>query len=262
MIQFLKSLRPADPVLMLALFAIGALWVAMRPSSKWPRRYLLAVIAGYWFASTPLGAGLLLRGLGTGLPRVESREAAGGADVVVVLGGGAQSFRVGGLVATALNGTSLLRAMEGARVFKAIGARLVIASAGIPDGSRLLQPERVALTQVMIAAGVPATAIVQESGSKTTRDQAVLVGPILRAHDVRRFVLVTSPSHMRRALAVFRAEGFDPVPSVSPLRSEHRAPPPMLVPSADVLSLTDQAVYEYAATIYYWWSGWLRAPAQ
>jgi uncharacterized SAM-binding protein YcdF (DUF218 family) len=262
MIQLLKSLRPADPVLMLAVFGIGALWVSVRPASTWPRRYLLAVVVGYGLAFTPLGAGLLLRGLGTGMPRIESREAARGADVVVVLGGGAQSFSVGGLVATGLNRTSRLRAMEGARVFKAIGARLIVASAGIPDGSRLLQPESVALTAALIAAGVPAAAIVQESASKTTRDQAVMVAPVLRAHGVGRFVLVTSPSHMRRALGAFRAEGLDPVPSASPIRSDHRARPPLLLPDSDSLSLTDQAVYEYAATVYYWWSGWLRAPSR
>jgi uncharacterized SAM-binding protein YcdF (DUF218 family) len=152
--------------------------------------------------------------------------------------------------------------MEAARVFKAIGARQVIASAGTPDRSQLLQPESVALTAALMAAGVPETAIVQESASKTTRDQALLVAPMLRAHNVGRFVLVTSPSHMHRALAAFRAVGLDPVPSASPLRSEHRAPPPMLLPDADSLSLTDQAVYEYAAIVYYWWSGWLRAPSR
>jgi len=261
MIQLLKSLRPADPVLMFAVFGIGASWVLVRPASKWARRYLLTVVVGYWLASTPFGAGLLLRGLGTGIGRIESREAAGGADTVVVLGGGAQSFRVGGLVTTELNDAALLRAMEGARVFKAIGAKLVIASAGIPDNSRLLQPESEALAGAMIAAGVPAAAIVQETGSKTTRDQAVLVGPILRAHDVGRFVLVTSPSHMRRAVAAFRAAGLDPIPSAAPLRSEHRRAQPALLPNADALWLTDQAVYEYAATVYYWWSGWLRAPS-
>jgi uncharacterized SAM-binding protein YcdF (DUF218 family) len=150
--------------------------------------------------------------------------------------------------------------MEGARVFKAIGARLIIASAGIPDGSQLLQPESEALTAALVAAGVPPAAIVHESASKTTRDQAVLVGPLLRAHGVGRFVLVTSPSHMRRALAAFRAEGLDPVPSAAPIRSDHRPPPSLLLPNAEALLLTDQAVYEYAATLYYWWSGWLRAP--
>jgi uncharacterized SAM-binding protein YcdF (DUF218 family) len=258
MIQLLKGLQPADPLFMLTAFGVGVVWVWLRPSSKGPRRYLLTIVLGYLFASLPLGAGLLLAVVSTGMPRVESRAEARGADVIVVLGGGAQTVSVGGLVASELQGASRLRAMECARVFKLIGASLVVASGGKPGGSDLLQPESQPLRDAMIAVGVPATAIVQESGSQTTRDQARLVGPMLRAHNAQRFVLVTSPTHMRRALAVFRAEGLDPVPSVAPLRSEHLKPPALLLPSADALWLSDQVVYEYGATAYYWWSGWLR----
>ena len=258
MIQLLKGLQPADPLFMLTVFGVGVAWVWLRPSSKGPRRYLLAIVLGYLFVSLPLGAGLLLAVVSTGMPRIESREAARGADVVVVLGGGAQTVSVGGLVVGELQGASRLRAMEAARVFKLIGASLVVASGGTPGGSELLQPESEPLRDAMIAVGVPATAIVQESASQTTRDQARLVAPVLRAHNAGRFVLVTSPTHMRRALAVFRAEGLDPVPSVAPLRSEHLKPPPLLLPSADALWLSDQVVYEYGATAYYWWSGWLR----
>jgi uncharacterized SAM-binding protein YcdF (DUF218 family) len=262
MIQLLKGLRPADPIFMLTVFAAGVLWVWLRPSSKGPRRYMLAVVLAYCFLSLPLGAGLLMAALSSGMPRIESREAARGADVVVVLGGGAETVSVGGLVAGELKGASRLRAMEAARVFKLIGARLLIASGGTPEGTELLQPESEALRGALIAVGVPPTAIVQESGSKTTRDQGRLVAPMLRAHDATRFVLVTSPSHMRRALAVFRAEGLDPIPSVAPSRSEHLKPPRLLLPSANSLSLSEQAMYEYGATAYYWWSGWLRAPSR
>ena len=259
MIQLLKGLRPADPLVMLTAFGVGVLWLWLRPSSKGPRRYLLAIVLAYLLASLPLGPRLLLAGLSPGMPRVGSLAAARGATAVVVLGGGAQSVRVGGLVAGELTGASRLRVMEGARVFKLIGARLVVASGGTPDGTDLLQPESETLRDALISVGVPATAIVQESGSKTTRDQARLVAPVLRAHGAERFVLVTSPAHMRRALAVFRAEGLDPIPSVAPIRSEHLHSPTLLVPDADSLWLADQVLYEYAATVYYWWSGWLRA---
>ena len=262
MIQLIKGLRPANPLFMLTAFGVGVVWVWLRPSSKGPRRYLLAVTLAYCFLSLPLGAGILLAGLSTGMPRVESREAARGADAVVVLGGGARTVSVGGLVAVELRGDSRVRAMEGARVFKLIGARLLVASGGRPERGQIIRPESEALRDALIALGVPATAIVEESESKTTWDQARLVGPVLRAHGAGRFVLVTSPMHMRRAMAVFRAVGLDPVPSVSPMRPENDPSPPLLLPDADSLALSDQAIYEYAATAYYWWSGWLRAPSR
>jgi uncharacterized SAM-binding protein YcdF (DUF218 family) len=70
-------------------------------------------------------------------------------------------------------------------------------------------------------------------------------------------VLVTSPMHMRRALAVFHAAGLDPIPSVSLIRSENRPPPKWLVPTEESLDMSDQTTYEYAAWLYYWWKGWL-----
>ena len=93
----------------------------------------------------------------------------------------------------------------------------------------------------------------------TTRDQARLIGEILRARGIGRFVLVTAPTHMGRSLAVFRAAGLDPVPSVSLIRSTHLPPPSWVVPSDESLSESDAAIYDYAAFAYYWWRGWLTA---
>jgi hypothetical protein len=59
---------------------------------------------------------------------------------------------------------------------------------------------------------------------------------------------------------VFRAAGVNPVPSVAPLRSEMSLPPPPLLPNVESLSLSDDAVYEYAAFVYYWARGYLSPP--
>ena len=51
---------------------------------------------------------------------------------------------------------------------------------------------------------------------------------------------------MRRALAVFRAAGLDPVPSVSLLRSDNLRPAAWLAAERGVsLYISDQAIYEY-----------------
>jgi hypothetical protein len=59
---------------------------------------------------------------------------------------------------------------------------------------------------------------------------------------------------------VFRAAGFDPVPSISPLRSDQLDVPPLLLPNDESLMLSNQALYDYVALADYWWRGWL-APA-
>ena len=258
-LDFIKEqLHLSSPLGMFAVLAIGVVWLWRRPASRGPRRYLAAVVLGYWFVTTPLGATLLVEGLGHGLTRVTTRDDARGADAVVVLGGGAMTAEVGGSVGGALPMSSMLRALEGARVFKLIGARVLVASGGIPRPDRQRRPESELLREAMAKAGVAPGAIVEESQSKTTRDQARLIGPVLRASDVTRFVLVTSPTHMRRSLAVFRAAGFDPVPSVAPIRSDGLPAPPWLLPNDESLMLSDEALYDYAAWAYYWVRGWTK----
>ena len=63
--------------------------------------------------------------------------------------------------------------------------------------------------------------------------------------------------HMRRSLAVFRAAGFDPVASTAPLRSEQLLPPYSLMPDDEAWWLSDMAMYDYVALLYYWGRGWL-----
>jgi uncharacterized SAM-binding protein YcdF (DUF218 family) len=245
------------------VLGIGATWQWRRPAASGPRWYLLAAFAGYWFLTTPIGAGLLVGGLSRGLTRITTREQADQADAVVVLGGGTSTVMVGHETGGALTLASLLRSLEGARVFKLIGARILIVSGGIARPDRQLQPECELMRDVVVRDGVPPAAVVEESHSMNTRDQARAIGPILRRYGSRRFVLVTSPMHMRRSVAVFRAAGLDPLASVAPVRSEYLPPPPWLLPNDDSFALSDAAVYDYVALVYYWSRGWLRpSPAQ
>jgi uncharacterized SAM-binding protein YcdF (DUF218 family) len=249
-----------SPVWILIILAVGTVWLWRRPGARGPRLYFAAAGIGYWFLMSPIGAGLLVSGLGRGLTPIASRDQAGHADVVVVLGGGASTAIVGGEVGGALSFPSLLRALEGARVFKLIGARTLIVSGGIPRPDRQVQTESELLRDIVVKAGVPPSAVVQESQSKSTRDQVRFIGPILRDHQSRQFVLVTSPMHMRRSLAVFRAAGFDPVASVAPVRSEHVVQPRWLIPNDGSFALSDAALYDYIALLYYWSRGWMKSP--
>src|SRR5437773_9528284 len=116
LLDFLKEhLHPSSPVWVVATMGVGAIWLWRRPSSRGPRWYFDAVVLGYWFVTTPFGAGLLVDGLSRGLTRVATRDQAAGSEVVVVLGGGASTASVGGEVGGALTETSLIRGLEGVR---------------------------------------------------------------------------------------------------------------------------------------------------
>jgi len=73
-----------------------------------------------------------------------------------------------------------------------------------------------------IASGVPADAIVLETASTTTRENLVFAAPLVKEHGWRRIALVTSQSHLARALATARKAMPDvqwipaPVPDAGP----------------------------------------------
>ena len=73
-----------------------------------------------------------------------------------------------------------------------------------------------------IAAGVPATAIVLETASMSTRENFIFAAPLIRERGWRRIALVTSQSHLARALATARTAMPDvewvpdPVPDAGP----------------------------------------------
>ena len=236
------------------------MWLWRRGQSRPPRVYIAALAIAYWLAAAPVGAALLNANLTRGLERIMTRDQAAGADTVVLLGGGIATVTVGGETAGVPTASSLLRSLDAARVFKAIGARLLVVSGGNPYPDRQAMPESVLLHRFVVDAGVPPDRVLDESTSETTREQARSVDALLRPRGIRRVVLVTSPAHMKRALAVFRAVGIDPIGSIAPVRSEVGSPPPLFLPNRESLSLSDNALYEYGAFAYYWMRGWLSRP--
>jgi uncharacterized SAM-binding protein YcdF (DUF218 family) len=100
------------------------------------------------------------------------------ADMIVVLGGGSGE-----------------RPSRAAELFRSNAApKILVSGAGDADGNRLLLMHR----------GVPASAILLEPNSKTTKENALFSIPLLRTKDAKRVILVTSWYHSRRALKCFR----------------------------------------------------------
>jgi uncharacterized SAM-binding protein YcdF (DUF218 family) len=232
-----------------------AVWWRRRPDSRRPWQVFVAAIVVFYLLTTPLGANLLVFSLSGGMKPIQTREEARGADTVVILSGGVETIRAGGVVLTQLSTASTLRVLEAARVYKLIGGRLVVISGGIADQRAELEPESTHMADALAAAGVPAANIALDVTARDTYDHPRTIRPILEAHHVRQFVIVTSPMHMRRSLAVFRKAGFDPVGSVALLRSDHLEPPPLMLPNDDSLLLTNASIYDYFGWVYYWMRG-------
>lgn len=129
------------------------------------------------------------------------------ADAIVVLGGGVQC------ASATLEPSSLGRLLRGLELWRAGYAPLITVS----EQSGLIGPEDCpkvsALARAQIAALYPSggPGALSLSSVTTTRDEAARVRELARARGWIRVLLVTSPSHSRRAAALFRREGVNVV---------------------------------------------------
>jgi uncharacterized SAM-binding protein YcdF (DUF218 family) len=257
-IDFFKSvMRPSSMTCLMALLTPGVVLLFVPPLAKWARRWLALVVLIYWILSTTVSTNLLARTLTHGFEPIASGDPVRGLQAVILLGGGAIDVRASGGELMIVGFGTALRTLEAARIYHLAGSPLVIASGGVTNRNGQGAPESDAMRRALEELAVPADRIVAESQSKTTRDEAVIVAGMLRARGLTRVALVTSPMHMRRALAAFGVEGVRPIPAVSEVPSEFADSPRRFVPSDIGLWLGEAIVYEWAARAYYQWKGWI-----
>jgi uncharacterized SAM-binding protein YcdF (DUF218 family) len=251
-----QTLHPSTAAAVVLYFGIATALLYVR-TGRWGRRCLTALVVAYWGMSSPACAPWLERPLTAGYPTLNSADQMGGATVVVLLSGGTQTYTAFGRSLTTTTDASAFRALEAARIYHLIGRATVIASGGVALRKVQAEPEGTALQDVLVKLGVAPDDIIVESDSRTTYEEALRVRPILARLGAGRFVLVTSPAHMRRSIAVFKALGLDPVPSMARSESDFERENPF-IPRRHALVESDAALYEYAALAYYWTRGRLR----
>lgn len=140
-----------------------------------------------------------------------------------------------------LSDNGIARLTEAVRLVRMLpGARLIV-SDGVGQGE--------ALAQTAVIMGVPRARITLEERSNDTSDEARLLPPLVGKDP---FLLVTSAAHMRRALALCRKQGLNPIAAATDYAhsaSEWTAGD--LLPHAGGFVRADYALHEW---IGYWWS--------
>ena len=134
--------------------------------------------------------------------------------------------------------------LEGARVYHLLDGPTVIASGGIVVPGIQLEPEADIIARELERLGVPHDHIVLDSSSVNTHEQSLRMETLV-GHGTR-MVLVTTPMHMPRAVALFRARGLDVVPSPSALAFRPPDLPKLLwlAPNPDSLWASRLAMYQ------------------
>lgn len=242
------------PLLLISLTVALGWWYLQERRRGLIRAGLTAIVLLYWLLATPGVAGVLSAGLAAPYqPLQEERPA----DAIIVLGGGASAYRAEAGRLDVLSQASALRALEGARLYELLGPEWVIVSGGLGRDPEI--PESEPLREALIDLGVPPDRILMESVSSDTHEQAVHLATIVGERGLGDLVLVTSPSHMRRALLSFEEAGLTAVPSPAAAESMDPSRPglPFWLPSIEGLSDSLTASREYLALAYYWVRGWI-----
>ena len=244
----------------LVCLLVAAACVWRRPWSLSARRALLAIAIAYALAGTyvmPFAVGRLLS---AGYRPFTAADAPPGRTAIVVLG--ADALRIRGwdssLTLPLMTTVAAERVLETWRVFRLIAPALVVTSGGVPHADEGSIPSGENMHDELVRLGVPDSRIIVETTSRDTHDEAVIVAPMLRTHGIEHVVLVTSETHMRRSLAVFRAEGWDAIPAIAPDPEFAADWPGWLVPSTKGLDLSHQVAHELLGLPYYWIRGWER----
>ncbi|WP_309569659.1 YdcF family protein [Deinococcus sp.] len=196
---FLGDIRASVPVLLTLLVscAVGGTFTRMRRALMWSAGFLAAVLAGC--VLTPV-LRVPLDALTLAQPPVK-------ADVIVVLGGGVQCG------SAVLEASSMTRLERGLELWRAGYAPVMTVSeqSGLIGPSDC--PKMSALERAQITALYPQDGpqVLTLANVTTTRDEAARVRAYAQERGWRRILLVTTPSHSRRAAGLFRANGLDVV---------------------------------------------------
>jgi uncharacterized SAM-binding protein YcdF (DUF218 family) len=227
--------------LSLALWIVGIiLWIRGRGSKA---GFVPVLCAGLVLlaASSPLLSAKLIKSLelkaGPYANAAELQKK--GVQFIVVLGG---DLRSGNLTPSdRVACSSLVRCMEGVRLWKSLPTSKLILSGGSTSSRKMSTAQGMALVAQDL--GVPREAIVLETKSLDTAEEAELLNPVLGRSP---FALVTSASHMWRSLIIFRRVGLNPVPA--PADFEGQVPAielGTLLPDASSILMSQKAVHEY-----------------
>lgn len=119
------------------------------------------------------------------------------------------------LAADGRPGPALLRRVgHAAALYAAGGVRAIIATGG-PDGAA--PTEARVMRDLLVAAGVPADAVIEEDRARNTLENALYSVAILRARGLGPVVVVSDRYHLPRALMLFRLLGCRVVGSGPPV---------------------------------------------
>lgn len=159
---------------------------------------------------------------------------------IVVLGGGHNS-NPQYPITDQINIETMVRVAEAIRLHRYFPQSKIIFSGGLAYDP---VPNAEIMARTAMVMGLDSAQFVLETKSLDTHAEAVLLLPMLKT---RPFIMVTTASHMPRAMAMFRKKGMRPIAAPVGFAVKERANlhPDLLFPKAGSLKKSENAFYEY-----------------
>ena len=222
-------------------------------------RILLTFILGvYWIFSTQLGANWLELQLIKKFSPLTQEQSSIDAQGIVVLSGGAHTTNSDLIAIHSMSIPTSFRVIETLRIHSMFPNLPIILSGGIGDKHTLSIPESLIMQKELIDSNINDQIIIIESQSQNTYEQSVNVKQILENRQIDKVILITSPTHMRRATATFNSQQINHIPSISMHPSKHVKPGiTAILPSRNNLYRSRNVVKEILAFEYYKQKHWI-----
>ncbi|MEI6056643.1 MAG: ElyC/SanA/YdcF family protein [Lentisphaerota bacterium] len=170
-------------------------------------------------------------------------------DYIVVLSGGADEM-YGVPMNTKGNYSTLSRLMEGIRVYRLNPGSKLLLTGGPPE-----DPSSEIEKKFLVELGISFSDIITDHDSMDTHEESMNVKKIIGDAP---FVLVTSATHMPRAVLLFKKQGLNPIPAPTDFivsTPKRRMPVIEKFPDAGHLISSNMAIHEYIGIAWSWIRG-------
>ena len=232
------------PLGLVSTLIVLALVLRIARRRRAARSLIAAAMAILWLGSLPAVSNALIASLENRFAVIPMARAPR-VDVIVVLGGAVEPASAPRVLPELKDAVD--RLTYASRLYAAGVAPLILVSGGSFDWHQNEPSEAELMTEVLGWLGVPAAAVILESQSRTTEENAIQTARIWRARGFATGLLVTSAFHMARADLEFRGQGLVLTPAPTDIWVSTHQERDILAwfPSAGALNQTTYAVKEY-----------------
>ena len=263
MFLFLSKLLPLFiyPLGLSCLLLLLALWLCFKRSRRAFLPILLSLIILMTAGNTQVSNNLVASLERQYLPQADIPQV----DAIVILGGATRKKEPPRILPDMNDHGD--RLLYGAKLYKDGVASQIILSGGRIQWYGGEYSEAESMATLLELMGVPRSAMILESKSLNTHQNAVFTKKILERKDIKQIALVTSATHMPRSSAIFRKAGIDAIAAPTDfIISDHNLKQHSystesriisFLPNSKSLDLTTQALKEYIGSFIYRLRGWI-----